>query len=140
MAADDQHDKAIRAVLQGNSKGEKHMATKEDDGAKTLFTMEIKETAKPGVYALHAYDETGLQIGQTPCVARASNVIAASVDLIVNAGLTDSLPLIGVEDFQRGTAVESPTAPTQKLDGDPGPGFTDMVEGLAKWLNKAGRK
>jgi len=140
MAADDQHDKAIRAVLQGNAKGEKHMATKDSDGSKTLFTMEIKETSKPGVYAIHAYDETGLQIGQTPCVARASNVIAASVDLIVNAGLTDSLPLIGVEDFQRGAAAESPSAPTQRLDGDPGPGFGEMVEGLAKLLRGKGVK
>lgn len=145
----DEHDRVIQNRLREAAKA-KGVTTMQSDGStkpKTLFTIEITETPKAGVYSIHAFDENGLQIGQTPCAARVGRVVGALADLIVNAGLTENLPLVGIEEYQRlDVALESPPSPPSspspksKRDEDGGPDFTDMMEGLAGWLRKAGKK
>ena len=112
---------------------------------KTLLTIEIVETVKAGFYSVHAFNGDGVQIGQIPCSARAGRVVSTVSDLVVNAGLTGSLPLIGIDDFQRADVAmeDAPVSrdrPRGKDTVEEGPGFGDMVENLANFLRKNGAK
>ena len=140
----DEHDQAIRDVLNGSKRdfnGSKKESAMMEKG-KTLITVEIVETSKLGIYSIHAYDSDGLQISQTPCSARVGRVVSSVTDLIVNAGLTGSLPLVGIEDYLADDALmEKPIVPSGgRSKADDGPGFGDMVEGLANFLKKNGAK
>jgi hypothetical protein len=128
----DEQEKAVEAELHeaGTTLQARHQSP--------LFTVEIERTTRQGVYSIKAYDEDGVQIAQVPVQARATSVIQAVSKLIVDAGVTGSLPMVGVDQMRQ--REESHEIPRSGGTDDADFSFTDILEGVAGALRKAGVK
>lgn len=133
----DEHAKAVEATIESV----KAKDVSSGPAGHSIFTMEFVRSEKQGVYMLHAYDESGLQIVQLPVLARVKNILSALSDAVVDAGIAGSFPMVGAEDYQRPSARSSGGVSGGGGGGDEKDyGMLDILEGIAGALRKTGAK